>query len=95
VGELHILQPFGGLDMLMRRQRLGVIQRGGLDLDNPGKQLGVAIEEPGATIGTELTKCRPEELKDLGSPFSIVSLVALKPAQQTTGAPELRRQSAQ
>jgi hypothetical protein len=37
----------------------------------------------------------PDELKVFALPFSIASADSGKPAQQTTGAPELRLQSTQ
>ena len=58
VGTFHPAKPLRRLDVLLRRQRLRVIQCGGLDFDNPGQQVGVALEQTGTAIGTEIAERR-------------------------------------
>src|SRR3546814_19455743 len=44
----------GGLDLPLRRDQLGVVERRGLDVDLAGKGLLVGVEESGAAVGAEM-----------------------------------------
>jgi hypothetical protein len=53
MGVLHPAEPLGRLDLHGRRQRLGIVECRGLDVDDTGQHLGIAMEKAGAAIGAE------------------------------------------
>ena len=54
VCPLHPLQPLGGLDMHHRRDGIGVIIGGALNVDDPGQDVRIDVEEPRAAVGAEV-----------------------------------------
>src|SRR5690606_24512175 len=57
-GELaqlrHVAEPFGALDLHRRCPGIGVVQRGRLDVGDPGTHRLVEIVQPGATGTAEI-----------------------------------------
>jgi hypothetical protein len=69
VSPLHPAEPFGSLDMLVRRQLLGIVERRRQDLDNSREQLIVAVEEACSAVGTKIAHRRTRRVERLWLAF--------------------------
>src|SRR4051812_14233451 len=50
---LHPAEPFGRLYLYCRRQRVGIVKRRGLHVDNARKHCGVPVEEAAPAVSAE------------------------------------------
>ena len=54
VRALHPVQPLGGLDMHHCRHGIGVVVGRALNIDDPGQDVRIDVEQPRAAVGAEL-----------------------------------------
>src|SRR5437773_48457 len=66
MGALHPADPFGDLDVRSRRNGIGIVVGGALNVDDPRQPYRIGVEDPGPAIGAEMAPAMLRRHVDLG-----------------------------